>query len=80
MSISDIFAIIIPVLIIFGIPAIFLIGCIKNIVTIVKLKKKNERIKKSLVVGTIFCGIFFIGIICLYIWVDYQLSRAIAMM
>ena len=66
--------------IVFGIPAIFLILCIKNIVGIVKSKKENVTVKKSLIIKSIIFGIIFILIIIFYNWVMYLLSRAVASM
>ena len=66
--------------IVFGIPAIFLILCIKNIVGIVKSKKENVTVKKSLIIKSIIFGIIFILIIIFYNWVMYSLSRAVAYM
>lgn len=71
---------IIPICIIFGIPAIFLILCIKNIVEIVKSKKEKATIKKSLIIKSIIFGMIFILIIFFYMWVMYSLSRAVANM
>lgn len=71
---------IIPICIIFGIPAIFLILCIKNIVEIVKSKKEKATIKKSLIIKSIIFGMIFILIIIFYMWVMYSLSRAVANM
>ena len=68
------------ILIIYGIPLLFLIFFIKNIIRIVKIKKNNEALKKSLIVKTIILGIIFFSIIGFYIWVNYMLSKAIAMM
>ena len=66
--------------IIFGIPAIFLILCIKNIVEIVKSKKEKVTVKKSLIIKSIIFGIIFILIVIFYMWVMYSLSRAVANM
>ena len=71
---------IIPICIFFGIPAIFLILCIKNIVGIVKSKKEKVTVKKSLIIKSIIFGIFFILIIIFHMWVMYSLSRAVANM
>ena len=71
---------IISICIIFGIPAIFLILCIKNIVGIVKLKKDKVTVKKSLIIKSIVFGIIFIFIVIFYMWLMYSLSRAIANM
>lgn len=71
---------IIPICIIFGIPAIFLILCIKNIVEIVKSRKEKVTEKKSLIIKSIIFGIIFILIIIFYMWVMYSLSRAVANM
>ena len=70
---------IISICIIFGIPAIFLILCIKNIVEIVKSKKK-VTVKKSLIIKSIIFGVIFILIVIFYMWVMYSLSRAVANM
>ena len=66
--------------IVFGIPAIFLILCIKNIVGIVKSRKEKVTVKKSLIIKSIIFGIIFILIIIFYMWVMYSLSRAVANM
>ena len=71
---------IISICIIFGILAIFLILCIKNIVGIVKLKKDKVTVKKSLIIKSIIFGIIFIFIVIFYMWVMYSLSRAVANM
>lgn len=71
---------IIPLCIVFGIPIIFLVLCIINIVRIIKAKKDNDTIKKSLIIKTIIFGVIFILIVIFYIWVMYSLSRAVANM
>ena len=71
---------IISICIIFGIPAIFLILCIKNIVGIVRLKKDKVTVKKSLIIKSIVFGIIFIFIVIFYMWLMYSLSRAVANM
>lgn len=71
---------IIPICIIFGIPSIFLILCIKNIVGIIKSRKERVTVKKSLIIKSIIFGIIFILIIIFYMWVMYSLSRAVANM
>lgn len=71
---------IIPICIIFGIPDIFLILCIKNILGIVKSKKEKVTVKKSLIIKPIIFGIIFMLIIIFYMWVMYSLSRAVANM
>ena len=71
---------IISICIFFGIPAIFLILCIKNIVGIVKLKKDKVTVKKSLIIKSIIFGMIFIFIVIFYMWVMYLLSRAVANM
>ena len=71
---------IISICIIFGIPAIFLVLCIKNIVGIVKARKEKVTVKKSLIIKSIIFGIIFILIVIFYMWVMYSLSRAVANM
>lgn len=71
---------IIPIAIIFGIPAIFLILCIKNIVEVVKSKKGKITVKKSLIIKSIVFGVIFIAIVVFYIWVMYSLSKAVVNM
>lgn len=71
---------IISICIIFGIPALFLVLCIKNTVGIVKSRKEKVTVKKSLIIKSIIFGIIFILIIILYMWVMYSLSRAVANM
>lgn len=71
---------IISMCIIFGIPAIFLILCIKNIVGIVKSKKNKVTVKKSLIIKSIIFGVIFILIVIFYMWVMYLLSRAVVNM
>ena len=71
---------IIPICIIFGIPAIFLILFIKNIVGIIKSRKESVTVKKTLIIKSIIFGIIFILIIIFYMWVMYSLSRAVANM
>lgn len=71
---------IISICIIFGIPVIFLILCIRNIVRIVKLRKDKVTIKKSLITKSIVFGVIFIFIVIFYIWIMYSLSRAVANM
>lgn len=66
--------------IVFGIPAIFLVLCVKNIVGIVKAKKDKVTVKKSLIIKSIVFGIIFISIVIFYMWVRYLLSRAVANM
>ena len=71
---------IISICIILGIPAIFLILCIKNIVEIVKLKKNKVTIKESLINKSIVFGVIFIFIVIFYIWVMYSLAITVANM
>ena len=71
---------IISICIVFGIPALFLVLCIKNIVEIVKSRKEKITVKKSLIIKSIVFGIIFILIIIFYTWVMYLLSRAVANM
>lgn len=71
---------IISICIVFGIPALFLVLCIKNIVGIVKSRKEKVTVKKSLIIKSIVFGIIFILIIIFYTWVMYLLSRAVANM
>ena len=71
---------IISICIVFGIPALFLVLCIKNIVEIVKSRKEKVTVKKSLIIKSIVFGIIFILIIIFYTWVMYLLSRAVANM
>lgn len=67
-------------LIIFGIPAIFLLLCIVNILKIIKLKKNKIAIKKSLFIKSIIFGMIFIFIVSFYIWVIYSLSKEVPYM
>ena len=60
--------------IILGIPAIFLILCIKNILEIVESKNDKITVKKSLIIKSIIFGVIFIVIVVLYICVMYSLS------
>lgn len=71
---------IISICIIFGIPAIFFILCIRNIVRIVKLRKDKVTIKKSLITKSIVFGVIFIFIVIFYIWVIYSLAITVANM
>lgn len=71
---------IISLCIVLGIPAIFLVLCIKNIVGIVKAKKDKVTVKKSLIIKSIIFGAIFILIVIFYIWIMYLLSRAVANM
>lgn len=66
--------------IILGIPTIFLVLCIRNIIKIIKSKKNNTIVEKSLTIKTIIFGIIFILIILFYAWVMYSLSIAVANM
>lgn len=71
---------IISICIIFGIPTIILILCIKNIVGIVKSIKNKVTVKKSLIIKSIIFGVIFILIVIFYLWVMYSLSKAVANM
>lgn len=71
---------IINLCIVLGIPIIFFILCIRNIIRIIKAKKNNDAIKKSWVVKSIIFGVIFIIIIIFYVWMMYALSRAVAHM
>ena len=71
---------IISICIILGIPAIFLILCIKNIVEIVKSKKDKITVKKYLIIKSIIFGVIFIFIVIFYMWVMYSLSKSVANM
>lgn len=66
--------------IIFGIPTIFCVLCIRNIVEIIKIKKNNNTVEKFLIIETIIFGIVFILIVIFYIWVMFSISRAVANM
>ena len=68
------------IIIIYGIPIIFGILFIKNTISLIKAKKNKETLKKSIIIKTIIFGTIFILIISFYIWINYMLSRAIAMM
>lgn len=70
----------IPVVIIFGIPTIFLILCIKNVVDIAKSKKDKIAVKKSLIIKSIIFGAIFITIVVFYTWVMYSLSKEVVNM
>lgn len=71
---------IISLCIVLGIPTIFLVLCIRNIVRIIKAKKSNDTVKKSLIIKTIIFGVIFILIVIFYIWIMYSLSRVVANM
>ena len=66
---------IISLFIVFGIPAIFLILWIKNIVEIIKLKKAKITVKKSLIIKSMIFGIIFISIVIFYMRILYLLSK-----
>ena len=66
--------------IIFGIPVIFLVLCVINIIQIIKAKKDKTTVKKSSIIFSIIFGVFFILIVGFYTWVSYLLSKAIANM
>lgn len=68
------------IIIIYGIPLLFGILFIKNIIQLVKNKRNNDTLKKSTIIKTIIFGTLFISIISFYIWINYMLSRAIVMM
>lgn len=70
----------ISLIIIYGIPLLFLILFIKNTIQIIKAKRNNEVLKKSTIIKCIIFGIIFISIISFYIWINYMLSKAIVMM
>ncbi len=63
-----------------SIPIIFFVLCIRNIVIIIKAKKDNDTIKKSLIIKTIIFGIIFILIVIFYIRLMYVLSKAVVNM
>lgn len=66
--------------IVIGIPAIFLVLCIKNIMGIVRSKKNKTTVKKSTIIKAIIFGVIFISIILFYMWLEYSLSKAVAYM
>lgn len=66
--------------IVFGIPAIFLVLFIKNIVGIVKAKKDKVIVKKSLIIKSIIFYAIFTLIVIFYTWINYLLSEAVANM
>ena len=74
------FKTIISLIIFLGIPSIFLVLCIINVIKIVKAKKNKESVNKSLIIKSIIFGLIFILIIIFYAWVMYSLSRAVANM
>ncbi len=80
MIINQIISMIIPITIFLGIPLLFLYAYIKNVVKIFKIRKKNEKVEKKLLFQTIFYGLLLIAIVVFWIWIDYALSRAVAMM
>lgn len=63
-----------------GIPLTILILCIINIVKAIKIKDSNDDSKKEFIIRSIIFGIIFLLIIAFYIYVDYNLSNAIANM
>ncbi len=63
-----------------GIPLTILILCIINIVKAIKIKDSNDDSKKKFIIRSIIFGIIFLLIIAFYIYVDYNLSNAIANM
>lgn len=63
-----------------AIPIIFFVLCIRNIVIIIKAKKDNDPIKKSLIIKTIIFGVIFILIVIFYISLIYSLSKAVVNM
>lgn len=71
---------IISLIIFLGIPSIFLVLCIINVIKIVKAKKNKESVNKSLIIKSIIFGLIFILIIIFYAWVMYSLSRVVANM
>ena len=66
--------------IIYGIPLLFFILFIKNIIKISKIKRNKERVNKALIIKSQIFLLILITIIIFYIWVNYMLSKSIAMM
>lgn len=66
--------------IIFGIPAIFLILFIKNLTKVLKLKKNEATIEKSLIIKTIIFGTIFTLIFLFYLFMTFSLMISIANM
>lgn len=64
-------------IIIFGLPALFLLLCVNSIIRIVISKRKKIVVKKVLIVKAIIFGIIFILIIIFYAYVLYLISRAV---
>ena len=61
--------------VVLGIPAIFLVLSIVNVVKIIKTKRSQNAVKKSLIIKTtVFCTIFAL-ILIFYIWVMYVISN-----
>ncbi len=64
----------------FGIPILFFVLCIKNIIKIIKAKRNKEIVKKSYIIKSIIFGTILVIIVSFYIWIMYEISKAIAYM
>lgn len=64
----------------FGIPTIFLILFIINILKIIKNRKNGIPIKKSLIIKTSIFGVIFSFFVIFYIWITYLLSQVVVNM